>query len=59
MFQQQYIFYIWKKPTFIPDYLDYDVIVLSLLFYTYFPYFLLTKCVQVKFIFFFWTNLQS
>lgn len=48
-----------KKPIFIPDYLDYDVIVLSLLFYTYFPYFLLTKCVQVKFIFFFWTNLQS
>lgn len=48
-----------KKPIFIPDYLDYDVIVLSLLFYTYFPYFLLTKCVQVKFLFFFWTNLQS
>ena len=53
-----FLLYI-KKTTFIPDYLDYDVIVLSLLFYTYFPSFLLTKCVQVKFIFFFWTNLQS
>lgn len=54
-----FLLYMKKTTTFIPDYLDYDVIVLSLLFYTYFPYFLLTKCVQVKFIFFFWTNLQS